>query len=222
MPLLSFLILLAPAASTHRLHDGITAFVNNPGGKDFTVKLAVRDINIFESGPRELLVKVYDPAGKSVVRVVIPDDGVTSRAFLPPLGAWDHEAWYYSYIYGKGTQPMIRWGAFSAPDRLASVPKRDFTYPIKGGVKGVYRVLVVGCVDHYVTLDVGLPYAVAGHPDWIHGHGDQWSKSHVYVPRGSLGLHALFAEYDRPRRRKMVIRDPDGKEIAASKAGVIF
>lgn len=212
------------AESTHRLNDGITAFVNNADGRDFTVRLTVRDLNLFETGPREVLVKVYDPEGRAVVRKVIPDDGVSSRAFLPPLGAWDHEAWYYAYVYQKGTQPMIRWSAFSAPDRLASLAKREFDFPVKGGQKGVYRVLVVGCIDHYLTLriDPKLPYAVGGHPDWLHGHGEQWRKAFVYVPRGSQGLFAMFAEYDMPRRRQFLVRGPDGKELLASKPGQIF
>src|SRR5581483_518553 len=174
--------------------------------------LDVRDINIYETGPREVLVKVYDPDGKPVVRQVVPDDGVTSQAFLPPLGAWDHEAWYYAFCYMKGTQPMIRWSAFSAPDRLASIARRSFAFPVKGGKKGVYRVLVVGCIDHYVTLklDPELPHGIAGHPDWLHGHGEQWHKSFIYVPRGSKGLHVIFAEYDMPRGRRLTLKAPDG------------
>lgn len=225
LSLLCFLVTsVAAGQSTHRLQDGITAFVHNAAGKDFSVGLTVRDLNLFETGPRELLVKVYDPDGGAVVRRVIPDDGVVSKAFLPPMGAWDHEAWYYAYCYMKGTQPMIRWSAFSEPDRLAAVAKRDFTFAVKGGKKGVYRVLVVGCIDHYVTLkiDPALPHAIAGHPDWIHGHGKQWQKSYVYVPRGSAGLFANFAEYDEPRRRTVVVRAPDGKALVTSKAGQIF
>lgn len=215
---------VASAQSTHRLQDGITVFVNNAEGKDFNVALAVRDLNLFETGPRELLVKVYDPDGKPVVRKVIPDDGVVSKAFLPPIGAWDHEAWYYAYCYMKGTQPMIRWSAFSEPDRLGSIAKRDFKFAVKGGKKGIYRLLVVGCIDHYVTwqIDPALPHAIAGHPDWIHGQAKQWQKSHVYVPRGSQGLFAMFAEYDEPRRRSVIVRGPDGKTLVASKPGQIF
>ncbi len=227
--LLSAVVLLCSfsslrAESTHRLHDGITAHVHNAAGQDFTVHLSVRDLNLFEPGPREVLVKVYDPAGQAVVRKIIPDDGVSSRAFLPPLGAWDHEAWYYAYCYMKGTQPMIRWSAFSAPDRLASIAKRSFSFPIKGGQKGIYRILVVGAIDHYVTLklDPELPYAVGGHPDWLHGHGQQWGKSYVYVPRGVLGFHAILAEYDLPHTRKVVVRGPDGQELAASTPGMFW
>lgn len=206
---------IAWAGSTHRLHDGITAFVNNAEGRDFTIHLGVRDINLYETGPREVLVKVYDPDGRVLVRQVLPDDGVKSKAFLPPLGAWDHEAWYYTYCYMKGTQPMIRWSAFSEPDRLNTIPKRDFTWKIKATKKGVYRVLVVGAIDHYVTLKLNpnLPYALAGHPDWLHGHGEQWRRSFVYVPQGTKAFHVIFAEYDLPRRRHLTVRGPDGQVL---------
>ena len=45
----------ATAQTTHRLYDGITAFVPNPEGKDFNITLDVRDINIYETGAREVL-----------------------------------------------------------------------------------------------------------------------------------------------------------------------
>jgi hypothetical protein len=204
----------APAAaeSTHRLYDGLTAFVHNADGKDFTVSVDVRDINIYETGPREVLFKVYDSDGKPVVREIIPDDGVVSKAYLPPIAAWDHEAWYYTYCYMQGTQPMIRWSAFSATDRLGAVPKRNFTRAIKGGKKGTYRVLLVGGIDHYVTLkiDPALPHGVSGHTDWLHGHGEQWRRSFLYIPKGAKGVHVLLAEYDMPRRRRVSLKAPDG------------
>jgi hypothetical protein len=213
------------AQTTHRLYDGITAFVPNDAGKDFTVTLDVRDINIFETGPREVLFKVYDPDGTPVVREVIPDDGVVSKAYQPPVAAWDHEAWYYAHCNAQGVPPMIRWSAFSAPDRLNTIPKRTFTKVIKGGKKGVYRVLVVGAIDHYVTLkiDPALPYGVAGHTDWLHGHGTMWRKSFFHVPRGAKGIHVLLAEYDLPRTRRFTLHGPDGAVLyeGTAKAGFV-
>ena len=107
---------------------------------------------------------------------------------------------------------------------LKTLPKRDFSFAVQGGKKGIYRILVVGCIDHYVTLkiDPALPYAIAGHPDWIHGQKQQWQKSYVYVPRGSVGMFAMFAEYDEPRQRTVIIRAPDGKELVSGKPGQIF
>jgi hypothetical protein len=197
----------------HRLYDGITALVNNPDGREFTVTLDVRDINIYETGPREVLLKIYDPDGQAVVRQVIADDGVTSQAFMPAMGAWDHEAWYYTYLYMQGTEPMIRWSAFSQPDRLAAVPKRTFTHAIPGGKKGVWKILIVAGLDHYVTLkiDPALKYGLSGHCDWLHGSGELFRKSFLYVPRGTRGLHFVAAEYDAPRTRKYVLKAPDGK-----------
>ena len=64
-----------PAEQFFRLHEGVTAYVPNPDGKDFSVRLDVRDLNLYANGPREVLFKVYDPDGKPVVREIIPDDG---------------------------------------------------------------------------------------------------------------------------------------------------
>ena len=58
-----------------RLYEGVTFYVVNSEGKDFTISLDVRDINLMANGPREVLFKVYDPDGQPVVREVIPDDG---------------------------------------------------------------------------------------------------------------------------------------------------
>lgn len=210
----------ARGESTHRLYEGITAFIHNTDGKDFNITLTVRDLNVYETGPREILCKVYDPEGHAVVRRIIEDDGVKSKSFLPPMGAWDHEAWYYAFCYSKGIQPMIRWSAFSAPDRLQAIAKRTFPLKIKGSKKGIYRLQLVGCIDHYVTLKVDpeLTYAVAGQTDWLHGHGDSWRKSYVYLPRGVKGLHVMFAEYDLPRSRKLRITAPDGKVLHETQA----
>jgi len=202
-------------ANTYRLYDGVTAYVVNSGGRAFTVSLDLRDINIWESGPRELLVKVYDPEGKVHVREVIPDDGVASRAYLPRFGGWDHEMWYYALCYSRGSTPMVRWGAWSDPKRLAGVPKRTFTYKIPGGPKGIYRVMIVGTRDHYVTLklDPQMPYGVSGHALWLHGHGKMFRKSFIYVPAGTTGLHLGFAEYDVPRTRRFTLTAPDGRRL---------
>jgi hypothetical protein len=210
--ILSLLAQVASAA-TYRLYDGITAYVNNADGKDFTLTLDVRDINLLETGPREVLVKIYDPAGKAIVRSVIPDDGVTSQAYLPVAGAWDHEAWYYAYCRMHGTEPMLRWSAPSSPDRLAAVPKRTFTYKIPGGAKGVYRVQVVGFPDHYVTLslDADLSFGVVGHPTWLHGSNAQ--RSYLYVPRGTKGLFLMLAEFDPPHTRLFTLTTPSGEKL---------
>ena len=114
--------------STHRLYDGITAFVVNAEGKEFSVTLDVRDLNFLESGPREVLLKIYDPDGRTIVREVIADDGITSGAYQHATAAFDHEAWYYVYCRAHGAEPMVRWSSFSEPKRLASLAKRTFTY----------------------------------------------------------------------------------------------
>ena len=103
---------------TFRLYHGVTLFVNNAEGKDLTVTLDLRDLNLLGSGPREVLFKVYDPDGRPVIREVIPDDGSESIGYLPRLGGWDHELDYYALCYSRGSMPMMRWSAYSDRARL--------------------------------------------------------------------------------------------------------
>ena len=205
----------AAAEQTYRMHDGVTAFVVNRDGKPFTVSLDVRDLNMFEQGPREVLLKVYDPDGHTLVREVIPDDGITEPAYQHPTGAWDHEAWYYAWTRMQGEVPMMRWSTFSEPARLASYAKRTLTYQIPAGKPGVYRVMLVGSTDHYVTLRMApdLPYGVCGQATFLHAHGDMLKRSYIYVPKGARGLHVVTAEWDQPSTRLFKLTAPDGKVL---------
>ena len=156
---------------------------------------------------------MYAPDGKVLVREVIEDDGIESKPTDLRTGGWDHEAWYRYLQMSRGSTPLIRWSAFSDPKRLALQPSRRFDYTVDGEQTGVYRVMVCGTNDNYVTLTVDPDHAmaIAGHPSWLHGHGEQYRKSYVYVPRGTTGLHVGFAEYDRPRTRRLTIKAPDGE-----------
>ena len=200
---------------TYRLYSGITLYVDNDAGKDFAVSMDLRDLNIYANGLREVLFKVYDPDGVPLVREYIPDDGVTSKNYMPRIGGWDHELQYYALCYSKGTEPMSRWSAWSDPKRLATIAPRHFVRQIRGGKKGIYRILLVGERDHYATLtvDPALPYGVCGHVSWIHGHHDLFKHSYVYVPKGTTGLHIAFAEPDVPQTRHFTIMAPDGKTL---------
>ena len=212
-----FCIVTTPEAKgrTFRLHEGITAYVVNPEGKDFTVSLDVRDINLYANGPRELLFKVYDPDGRPVVREIIPDDGCGTANMPGRIGGWDHELQCFINYYAKGTTPMFRWSAWSDPSRLNTIVARTFDRPVKGGGKGVYRIVLAGTPDHYVTLRLtpDLKYGVCGHPTWIHGHGDLLKKAYVYVPKGTSGLFFAIAEPDEPRSRRFKLTAPDGKVL---------
>ncbi|MBI3986426.1 MAG: hypothetical protein HY343_05880 [Lentisphaerae bacterium] len=206
--------------ATYRLYEGVTVYVNNPDGKDFNVSLDVRDLNLFANGPREVLFKVYDPDGRPVVREIIPDDGCVSPNFPDRIGGWDHELQYYANLYEKGTVPSFRWSAWSDPNRLNTLVKRTFDRPIKGGQKGVYRIVLAGAIDHYVTLRLSpdLKTAVSGHPNFIHGHGSLLKKSYVYVPKGSVGLFFVATEPDVPRARRFKITAPGGKALVDAEA----
>lgn len=200
---------------TFRMNEGVTIFALNPDGKDFTVSIDVRDLNLFANGPRETLFKVYDPDGIPVVREVIPDDGCGEANFPDRIGGWDHELQYYANLYAKGTTPSFRWSAWSSPQRLKTLVARTFDRPIKGGKKGLYRIVLAATPDIYVTVRLPREFktAFAGHPTFMHGHGSMMKKSFIYVPKGTSGIFYAFAEPDLPRTRRFKLTAPDGKVL---------
>lgn len=218
---------LAPVGgTTFRLCDGVTILVNNPKGAAFTLGIDVRDLNLFENGPREVLLKVYDPDGKTMVREIIPDDGVVTPVSQSPMGGWDHEGWYYLYQSNRGAPSMLKWSGLAAPDRLAAIPARVIERKIPAGPAGAYRVVIVGTRDHVasVRVDPALSWAVAANPYFLHPVGDRLKKSFIYVPRGTTGINLGFAEYDRPRTRSFSLKDAVGTVLCEGMAtsGVTF
>ncbi|MCX5662502.1 MAG: hypothetical protein NTW19_22705 [Planctomycetota bacterium] len=202
------------AEQTFRLHEGVTLYVVNDKGEDFNVGLDVRDLNLYANGPREVMFKVYDPDGKPVVRKIIEDDGCTSANFPDRAGGWDHELQYYANLNAKGTKPTIRWSAWSDPKRLATQVARKFDEPVKGK-KGVYRIVLAGTWDHYVTVRLpdSLKYGFCGHPTFMHGIGSSLKQAFVYVPKDMVGLFVACQEPDEPRNRNFKITAPDGKVL---------
>ncbi len=199
----------------HRLYAGATYFFDNPSGKRFELTLDVQDLNLLESGPRELLVKVYQPDGTTAVREIIPDDGVVTGGLLPAYAAWDHEGWYYGYCYATGSQPTYRFSMPTQPDQIAKRATRTFKWKVPGGGQGIYRAVVVGSADHVVKVgtDTGLAFAMAGNENWLHAGPGQFARSFFYVPEDATKLHLMFIEYDQPNNRGFAIKDADGKTV---------
>lgn len=198
--------------TTYRLYDGITAYVHNPDGEAMSIGLELRDLNLMAHGPREVLLKVYDPDGRPVVREIIPDDGVTIGASPGRIAGWSGELQYYTSLFAKGTQPSFRFSAWSEPERLRTFAARTFEREVEGGKKGVYRIVLAGASDHYVTLKItpDLAYGVAGHTTWIHGHGDMFKRRYIYVPKDTAGVFFAIVEPDRPQTRTFKLTAPDG------------
>ncbi len=221
IPAIAITLLLAehapaePAARTFRLCEGITIYALNPQDRKFDIGLDVRDLNIFANGPREILFKVYDPDGKPVVREVLPDDGCTSPNFPDRIGGWDHELQYYANLHAKGTNPSFRWGAWSDPSRLATLVARHFERTIEPGKAGIYRIVLAGASDHYVTVTLpdDMKTGVSGHPNFLQGSGSGMKKSFIYVPQGTSGLFYAFAEPDEPQSRRFKLTAPDGNVL---------
>ena len=90
---------------------------------------------------------------------------------------------------------MIAWSSLTSPARVAALKPRSFTVNVDKPQKGIYRVLMMGSRDHVATLNVSndLKFGLAGHPMWMHGHGDMFRKAYVYVPKGTTAINLGFA-----------------------------
>ena len=211
----------ATTERTFRLSEGVTLYVVNPDGKDFTVSLDVRDLNLFANGPREMLFKVYDPDGVPVVREIIPDDGCGDANFPDRIGGWDHELQYYANLYAKGTTPSFRWSAWSEPGaaqdargahlRPADQGRQEGRVPDRPGRHAGPSTSRCACRRT-------CRYGFAGHPTFMQGHGDLLKKAYIYVPKGTSGLFFAFAEPDMPRTRRFKLTAP-GRQGALRRPG---
>ncbi|NLL83089.1 MAG: hypothetical protein GX230_02450 [Lentisphaerae bacterium] len=200
---------------TYRLYEDMGFFINNPDATDFTVTLEVRDVNLTASGPSELLVKLYNPAGDTVVREVIPDDGFDAGKMGPRLPGWSQEAWYYETAYSRGLTPQVKWSALSDPTRLATCNARTFTYRVKANHKGVYRMILAGSADLFVTvtLSPNLKYGISGGPNWLHGRADLLRQKYICIPPECIGLDMLLLEFDQPRSRACSLKTLSGEVV---------
>lgn len=209
-----------PGGTTYRLYEGITAYVLNPEGKDFTFRMELRDINMMAKGPREVMFKIYDPDGTPVVREILPDDGVTDGAFPDRVGGWCDEIQYFANLYAKGTNPSFRWSAWSDPNRLKLMVPQVYERKITGGKKGIYRVVLAGMGDKFATVKFTpeLKYGVTGHSTWTHGHHDLYKKRYIYIPKGTSGVFFACIEPDLPRTRTFKLTAPDGSVLFEGQA----
>lgn len=195
------------APTYYHLRQGVTFYVANRRGVPFTIDLELKDINTYCRGAQTALLKVYDPDGEVLHEEDVPDDGVTSGAYQQAWAGWDHEMWARGGVREVGAEPLFRWGAFGDPNKLEKISGARRTIEVPGG-KGVYRILLAGCDDHFATINLSpdLKFGVLGHPDWIAGRAEQFRTSYLYVPEApyyapdELLLWLIEHKYPRDRR----------------------
>jgi len=201
------------AEQLYRLRPAVSFYINNPRGKAFSVRLSRRDLNFYCHGPRELSVKIMDPDEKELFWYEFPDDGITVAADQAARAGWDHELWSRAALWDAGGDSLVSFSALSGPKRVRALPASEKVFAIPKGKRGVYQVICCGCYDHWLGLEVsgGLKYGVLGHPDLLYGTGDQFATSYLYVPRNTEKVEFWLVEPDRPRRRRLTIRDKGDK-----------
>ncbi len=199
----------------YRLYDDLGLFFHNSEGGSFTLHLSVQDLNRSARGPSELMLHLYDPEGRLVVREVIPDDGIDVCGSGPTLAGWDHEAWYYETCYSRGLDPLVRWSVMTRSNLIALLPSRSFSFEVPDRGPGVYRLLLAGSPDLVVgaLTKPAMPVGSNGGPDWRHGYGNLFRRRFFFVPKGASGLSLGLLELDQPRGRRCAVRTLDGKPV---------
>ncbi len=73
-------------------------------------------------------------------------------------------------------------------------------------------MLLAGSTDHYVTLNIDpeLASGVSGHPTFLHGQGELFRQSFIYVPMARLDCISLPAS--GTSREREVSRSPPRTE----------
>jgi len=221
----------------YHLRQGVVFYVANTSGRPFKLQIDLKDINTFCQGAQTALFKVYDPDGKVLHAEDIPDDGITDGGYQQAWAGWDHELWARGAIREIGGEPLFRWDAFSNPQKLDKIRGAVRSVSVKDARKGVYRVQLAGCDDHFVKFSVsgGLKFGVVGHPDFIAGHGEQFATGYLYVPElpfyaaKKKRIDVWLIEHAWPRTRKVSIyhgskplamkRIPQGDTVTALTPG---
>ncbi|MCX5661603.1 MAG: hypothetical protein NTW19_18150 [Planctomycetota bacterium] len=220
LALAASLLLAAPARAAnpeppvfYHLRQGVTFYVVNPSGKDFTVDLDLKDLNIYCQGAQTALVKVYGPEGEVAVDDEIPDDGIVNGGYDQAWAGWDHEQWARAGLRDLGAEALFRSDAFSDPRKVEKIRGTVRSYKVKGTKPGVYQVQVVGCDDHFLGFSTtpALKFGVCGHPDFLAGHGSQFKTTYLYVPvrpwyeQSHATCSLWLIEHHYPRTRKLTL-----------------
>lgn len=200
--------------------------LDNDGG-GFKAELDIRDMNVYQEGERPAFVFVVAPSGEVVQQLFIPDDGIVSGNMECKDGVFDMylDLRYREYhrVHSPGGLPpgKRRSPALVHPEKL---PARSFTLDVPAAGKGIYRVYIGGCWDHWVSLSTSRPMQCGVHPGAgaMHAHAKQLRESYMYVPRNVKDVSFAVSGEVAPFDRSLKVYDASGKKLADTPTGGII
>lgn len=192
-------------------------------GSGFRLRFTVRDMNTYIHAPAPLYFQVVGPDDRILVSARLEDDGITGGNFVHQDGIYDPFADFRYRQYhrantpggmppGKSRSPYLR-----NPEKL---PFRVVELDVPAGGKGLYRVLVTGRWDHFISMTSDRPIPTAIHPGTgpLAVVGKSLAKSWFYVPEDAKDIVISVTEEELPYSVKMTLRDESGKIVDSAKA----
>ena len=188
-----------------RPRENMVFYLFDESGGGFDLRIDLRDMNIYSEGMRDAFVFVIGPDGRILTQKLLPDDGVIKNDPKYKDGCADIGLDFRYRAYHRLNSPggyppgKARADVISDPGKI---PPRSFMLKIPDAGKGVYRLAVAGCWDHWFSVTPSRKMSGALHPG--KGANISWSDGHVSSERylGSL----------KPEKKPLLIgyfADPD-------------
>lgn len=201
-----------------RPRENMMFYLNDETGGGFDLKIDLRDMNVYCEGARDAYVFVIAPDGRILVRCLLPDDGITRNEPKYKDGCADigldfrYRA-YHRLNSENGTPPGKERSPYLAePQKLKA---RTFSLKIPDAGKGIYRLAVAGCWDHWFSVTPSRRMSAALHPGQgaVYLHRDQLRDGYLYIPAGVKDASIALTGEIRPFNWR-VSAEIDGKTVA--------
>ena len=202
-----------------RPRDNMTFYFYDQQGGGFDIRVAVRDLNLNLEGERPAYFFLVDPDGKIIDTKLVKDDGITKNEFRYKDGLSD--LWldlryraYHRAFSPNGLPP----GKIRSPklDDPAKVKPQIVTLKVPAnGKKGVYRLGVSSCYDHFISVTPSRKMLEGVHPGQcgLYIHKDQFAKgAYLYLPENTQAVSFVTTEEVTPFGA--VIETPFGKVVS--------
>lgn len=199
-----------------RPRDNMSVYLYDQQGGGFDLRIAVRDLNLNLEGERAAFFFLIDPDGKIIDTKFVEDDGITKNEYRYKDGMSD--IWldlryrsYHRAFSPNGVAP----GKERSPklDDPAKVKPQIVTMKVPAtGKKGVYRLGISSCFDHFITVTPSRKMLEGVHPGQcgLYIHKDQFANgAYLYLPEATQAISFVTTEEVVPFGA--VVETPFGK-----------
>ncbi|MBR2440977.1 MAG: hypothetical protein IKB25_12325 [Lentisphaeria bacterium] len=202
-----------------RPRDNMTFYFYDQKGGGFDLRVTVRDLNLNLEGERPAYFFLVDPDGKIVDTKLVKDDGITKNEFRYKDGMSD--IWLdlrYRAYYRKFSPNGLPPGKERSPklDNPGKIKPQVVTLKApKNGKKGVYRLGVSSCYDHFITVTPSRKLLEGVHPGQcgLYVHKDQFANGmYLYLPEATQAI--CFSTTEEVAPFGAVIETPFGKMVS--------